>query len=103
MRKFWQNPRTNKAAPKGSGLVRKDHQETGAGSSANLQLTLLGNSFERLTIALDPILAVVAVGREQPDHLIGALGGRTSNIAGSEIDIFSNHELVLQRPSPSHN
>jgi hypothetical protein len=69
-------------------------------SSGDVELTFLGDPFESLGRAFDPVLTVVAVGREQADHLIGAAGGRTGNIAGSKIDGFSNGELVLQRPSP---
>src|SRR3979490_558088 len=64
----------------------------------NVELTFLGHPFESLGRTLDPILAVVAVGREQPDHLIGAASGRTRNIAGSKIDSLSNGEFVLKRP-----
>src|ERR1700688_3665717 len=66
--------------------------------SGNVELTFLGHPFERLGRALDPILAVVAVGRKQPDHLIGAAGGRTGDIAGGEIDGLPNGIFVLQRP-----
>src|SRR5229473_3630085 len=69
-----------------------------ANCSGNVELTFLGHPFESLGRTLDPILAVIAVGRKQPDHLIGAAGGRTGNIAGSEIDSLSNGEFVLQRP-----
>src|SRR6202140_4146309 len=65
--------------------------------SGNVELTFLGHPFESLGRILDPILAVVAVGREQPDHLIGATGSRTRDIAGSKIDGLSNGEFVLQR------
>src|SRR4030081_3102959 len=66
--------------------------------SGNVELTFLGHPFESLGRAFDPILAVVAVGREQPDHHIGAARGRTRNIGGSKIDSLSNGEFVLQRP-----
>ena len=66
--------------------------------SGNVELTFLGHPFEGLGRVFDTILAVVAVGREQPDHLIGAAGGRTRDIAGSKIDSLSNGEFVLQRP-----
>src|SRR6202162_3102455 len=69
--------------------------------SGNVELAFFGHPLESLDRAFDPILAVVAVGRKQPDHLIGAAGGRTGDIAGSEIDGLSNGEFVLQRPSPS--
>src|ERR1019366_3183097 len=48
--------------------------------------------------AFDAILAVVAIGRKQADHLIGAAGGRTRDIAGGEIDGLTNVVFVLQRP-----
>src|ERR1700676_2963874 len=67
-------------------------------SSGDVELTFLGDPFESLGRAFDPILAVIAIGRQQPDHLIGAAGGRTGDIAGSEIDGLSNGEFVLQRP-----
>src|ERR1700691_5670818 len=71
---------------------------SGTTSSGNVELTFLGHPFESLGRTLDPILAVIAIGRQQPDHLIGAAGGRTGDIAGSKIDGLSNSEFVLQRP-----
>src|ERR1700738_1337701 len=72
-------------------------------SSGDVELAFLGDPFESLGRVFDPVLAVIAVGRKQTDHLIGAAGGRTGDIAGSEIDGLSNGELVLQRPSPRKN
>src|SRR5882757_6593545 len=66
--------------------------------SGNVELTFLGHPFESLGRVFDPILAVIAIGRKQPDHLIGSAGGRTRDIAGSKIDSLSNGEFVLQRP-----
>src|ERR1700740_3561410 len=63
----------------------------------NIELTFLGHPFESFRRALDPILTVVAIGRQQPDHLIGAAGGRTGDVAGSKIDGLSNVVFVLQR------
>jgi hypothetical protein len=65
----------------------------------NVELTFLGHPFESLGRALDSILAVIAIGREQTEHLIGAAGGRTGNITGSKIDGLSNGEFST--PSPS--
>jgi hypothetical protein len=65
--------------------------------SGNVELTFLGYPFESFGRVLDPILAVVAVGRKQPEHLVGAAGGRTRDIAGSKIDGLSNGEFVFQR------
>src|SRR6266481_4224694 len=69
--------------------------------SGNRELAFLGDPFESFGRAFDPILAVVTVGRKQPDHLIGAAGGRTRDIAGSKINGLSNGEFVLQRLLPS--
>src|ERR1700682_166077 len=66
-------------------------------SLGNVELTFLGHTLESLGRAFDPVLTVIAVGRQQPDHLIGAAGGRTRDIAGSKIDGLSNGEFVLQR------
>ncbi|SRR6266852_4311471 len=71
------------------------------GSLGNVELTFLGHPLESLGRAFDPVLAVIPVGRKQPDHLIGAAGGRTGDIAGSKIDSLSNGEFVLQRLLPS--
>src|SRR5437879_6315559 len=65
--------------------------------SGNVELTFLGHPFESLGRAFDTILAVIAIGRKQPDHLIGAAGGRTRDIAGSKIDSLTDGEFVLQR------
>src|SRR2546430_15032604 len=66
--------------------------------SGNRELAFLGDPFESFGRAFDAILAVVAIGRQQPDHLIGAAGGRAGNVAGSKIDSLSNGVLMLQRP-----
>ena len=66
--------------------------------SGNRELAFLGYPFESFGRAFDTILTVVAIGREQPDHLIGAAGGRTGNVAGSKINSLSNGVLMLQRP-----
>ena len=66
--------------------------------SGNRELAFLGNPFERFGGAFDAVLAVVTIGRKQPDHLIGAGGGRTGNVAGSKIDSLSHGVLMLQRP-----
>ena len=69
--------------------------------SGNGELTFLGHPFESLDRAFDPVLAVIAVGRQKPDHLVGAGGGRTRDIARSEIDGLSNGIFMLQRSLPS--
>src|SRR5439155_1810456 len=83
-----------------------DGERNGTASTACLRTTLsgdrelafLGNPFEGFGRAFDAILTIVAISRKQPDHLIGAAGGRSGNIAGSKIDSLSNSVLVLQRP-----
>src|SRR3978361_2004475 len=65
--------------------------------SGNVELTFLGHPLESLGRVLDPVLAIIAVGGQQPDHLIGAAGGRPRDIAGREIDSLSNVVLMLQR------
>ena len=70
-------------------------------SSGNVELTFLGHPLKSLGRAFDPVLAVIPVGRKQPDHLIGAAGGRTRDIAGSKVNGLSNGEFVLQRLLPS--
>src|ERR1700753_3679321 len=66
--------------------------------SGDVQLAFLRHPLERLGRVFDAILAVVAIGRKQPDHLVGAAGGRPGHVAGSEIDSLSNGEFVFQRP-----
>jgi hypothetical protein len=85
------------------GLLTAIEMEPSAGcqrttNSGNRELAFLGDPFECLSRAFNAILTIVAIGRQQPDHLIGAGGGRTGNIAGSKIDSLSNGVLVLQRP-----
>src|SRR4030088_982259 len=77
---------------------RRNGTILGCATSGDGQLTFLGHPFEGLGRTFDPVLAVIAVGREQPDHLIGAAGGRTRHIAGGKIDSLSNVESVLQHP-----
>src|SRR5437588_12340083 len=69
--------------------------------SGNRELAFLGDPFESFGRVFDAILTIVAVGRQQTDHLVGAAGGRTGNVAGSKIDSLSNGVLMLQRP-PHH-
>ena len=66
--------------------------------SGKRELAFFGDAFERFGGALDPVLAVVPVGRKQTDHLIGSARGRPCNVAGGKVDDFSNVILVLQRP-----
>src|SRR5882672_409498 len=66
--------------------------------SGDRELAFLGDPFEGFGRVFDAILAIVAVGRKQPDHLVGAAGGRSGNIAGSKIDSLSHGVLMLQRP-----
>src|SRR3974390_827537 len=68
------------------------------GHSGNVELAFLGHTLEGFGRTLDPVLAVVAIGRKQTDHLVGTAGGRTRDIAGSEIDSLTNVVFVLQRP-----
>src|SRR5271168_1174696 len=67
-------------------------------ASGDVELTFLGYPFESFGRAFDPVLAVVAIGWQQPDHLIGAAGGRTGDVAGCKVDGLSNGIFVLQRP-----
>src|SRR6266481_236637 len=67
-------------------------------SSGDRELAFFGHPLESFCRAFDPVLAVVSVGRQQADHLVGAAGGRTGNVAGSKIYSLSNAEFVLQRP-----
>src|ERR1700733_12013310 len=60
--------------------------------SGNSELTFLGHPLESLGRIFDAILTVIAFGWEQPDHLIGAAGGRSRDIAGGKIDGLSNGE-----------
>src|SRR5260370_34266792 len=66
--------------------------------SADVELAFLGHPFESLGRALDPVLAVVAVGRKQPDHLIGAARGRTRDMACSKTHALANGAFVVRRP-----
>src|SRR5215468_46605 len=67
-------------------------------ASGKGELAFLGHPLESFARTLDAILAIIAFGRQQTNHLIGAAGGRTRHIACSEIDTRSNSVLVLQRP-----
>src|SRR5215471_17560626 len=71
---------------------------TTRGALGKGELAFLGHPFERFGRTLDPVLAVVAVGRKQTDHLVGSARGRTCDIASGKIDNGSNVIFVLQRP-----
>src|SRR5579863_7193060 len=62
------------------------------------ELAFLGDTFECFGRALDPVLAVVAIGRKQADHFIGPTRGRPRDIAGGKIDSLSNVIFMFQRP-----
>src|ERR1700743_1421398 len=70
------------------------------GRSGKRELTFFRHAFERLGRALNSVLAIIAVGRQQTDHFVGAAGGRTGNVARGKIHSRSNAEFMLQRPSP---
>ena len=74
------------------------HNRTGSALLRDSELAFLGDPFKSLSRALNPILAIVALGRKLPDDLIGTGGGRTRNIARSKVHGRSNREFVLQRP-----
>src|ERR1700761_6366898 len=78
-------------------MKRQPPQRAKPNCSGNSELAFLRHAFESFGRAFDPVLAVIAFGRKQPDHLIGAGGGRTGHVAGGEIDGLSNGEFVLQR------
>src|ERR1700730_11021583 len=85
------------------GLLTADETESRFASPLrtvlrNGELAFLGHPFERFDRTLDPVLTVIAVGRKQPDHFIGAARGRTSHVAGGKIDSLSNVVFMLQRP-----
>jgi hypothetical protein len=67
----------------------------------NFELTFLRHPLESFGRVLDPVLTIIAIGRQQPDHLIGAARTRSCDIAGGKVDGLSNVVFVLQRPSPS--
>src|SRR5216683_1123615 len=66
--------------------------------SGNGELAFLGDPLESFRRTLDPILAVIALGREQPDYLVGSGRGRPRNIARREVHGRSDGKSVLQRP-----
>jgi hypothetical protein len=77
-------------------------------ASGNIELIFPGHPFESLGRALDPVLAVIAIGRKQPDHIISAAGGRTRDIAGSKMTVsptvylcFNAHSIT-QQSRPCH-
>jgi hypothetical protein len=49
--------------------------------SGKRELAFLGHAFERFDRALDTVLAVVTIGRKQPDHLVGVAAGRATLLA----------------------
>src|SRR5436305_13110828 len=69
----------------------------GCSGLADFELAFLGYALKRLRGTLDPVLTIVSIGWEQPDHLIGAAGGRPGDIAGGKIDGLTHDKLVLQR------
>jgi hypothetical protein len=69
--------------------------------SGNVELAFLGHPLERLGRALDSVLAVIAFRWKQPEHLIGAAGGRSCDVAGSKVDGLTDSKFVLQRLLPS--
>lgn len=83
-------------------LVRVSHEHdiNGAivGRSSSLQLAFPGYALERFSRALDAVLTIVAIRRQLADHLVGSARRRAGNVAGGEIDGFSNLIFVSQRP-----
>jgi len=66
-----------------------------------VELTFLGDALERFTRALDTVLIIIAVGRQQFDDLVTAARPCTAHRTGREVDGLSDRELVcFQRHSP---
>src|SRR3954469_11438047 len=78
-------------------MVQRSTNGRRNGRSADGELAFFRHPLKCFGRTLDPVLTVVTVGRKQPDHLIGAAGGRTRDIAGSKIDGLTHAKLVLQR------
>src|SRR5262245_25619171 len=66
--------------------VSHEHDINWAMPLRSFQLTLLGDSFERFRGALDAILTVVTVDRQQLHDLVGSARRRTRNVACGEIN-----------------
>src|SRR5262245_35988621 len=71
-------------------------------SAVALELTFLGDPLECLAGALDAILIIIPVRRQQLDDLIAAAGTGPTHRARGEIDGLSDRELVgFQLYSPA--
>jgi hypothetical protein len=51
-------------------------------SSGDVELTFRRHPFESLDGTFDPILAIIAIGRQPSDHFVGAGGGQTGDTDG---------------------
>lgn len=60
-----------------------------------MKLAFFSHALEGFGLTLDPVLAIVAFRRQQPDHLIGSRGGRTRHVASGEIDRVTHDKFVL--------
>ena len=78
-----------------SGREPRDHSEVA------IELTFFGDPFECLDRALDPILKVVTVRRQQPNDLVAAACRRAADIAHGKINRLPDVVFMsLQRHSP---
>ena len=50
-------------------------------SHFEFELAFFGHTFERFARILDPILIIVAIGRQQPNHLVAATGAGAADWA----------------------
>src|SRR5262249_24742912 len=66
-------------------------------SAVTIELAFLGHTLERLARALDAVLIVIAIGREQFDDAVGAIGRHLADGAGREVERLPDLELVLLR------
>lgn len=71
-------------------------------SPVAIELTFLGNPFERLAGTLDAVLVVIPVGRQQLHDLVGPAGASAAHRSRGEIHGLADRELVsFQRYSPA--
>src|SRR5437763_15864644 len=66
--------RAESLAPQDDGLARV------------FELAFSRHAFKRFLRVLDPILIIGAVRRQEPDHLIGAVGGHVTEGTGRQIE-----------------
>lgn len=68
----------------------------------DLELALFGHALKRFARIFDPVLVIVAIGRQQLDDFVGPTGARTTDGARRVKHCLTDSELVRSQYLAAH-